>query len=138
MGISALPYIEVGHFEASGASVALTWDLDRNPDLLIAWNQTGFATDAKNVLLFWHKDYAAGDASIIINDTTDGMKGVVEATNGITQNDSVAYADTSNQTTATHTLNLTLGSAFYGADSDEIFYLAIWANKSNDRGDINA
>jgi hypothetical protein len=104
----------------------------------MAWNQTKFATDATNVFLLWEKDYAAGDASIIINDTTDGMKGVVETTNGITQNDSVAYSDTANLTRATHTLNLTLGSAFYGADSDEISYIAIWADKFNDRGDINA
>jgi hypothetical protein len=133
-----MSYIEVGHFEASGASVALTWDNERNPDFLMAWNQTKFATDATNVFLLWEKDYAAGDASIIINDTTDGMKGVVETTNGITQNDSVAYSDTANLTRATHTLNLTLGSAFYGADSDEISYIAIWADKFNDRGDINA
>lgn len=135
---SALPYIEVGHFEASGASVALTWEIDRNPDFLMAWNETKFASDATNVFLLWDKDYAAGDASIIINDTTDGMKGVAEATNGITQNDSVAYADTNSNTQATHTLNLTLGSAFYGADSDEIHYIAIWANRFVDRGDINA
>ena len=134
---SALPYIEVGHFEADGANVALTWDMDRNPDALIAWNQTKFATDATNIVLFWTKDYAAGDASIILNEADAGI-GVVEATNGITQNDSVTYADVANSTQATHTLNLTLGSAFRGADSDEIHYVAIWANKFIDRGDINA
>jgi hypothetical protein len=133
-----MAYIEAGHFEASGAAVALTWKAERNPDVFIAWNQTKFATDATNVLLFHSKDYAAGDASIIINDTTDGMKGVVEATNGVTQNDSVAYADTANLTKATHTLNLTLGSAFYGADSDEIHWIAIWADRYVDAGDINA
>jgi len=137
MGIAALPYIEVGHFEASGAAVALTWDVDRNPDALIMWNQTKMATDATNIVLFWTKDYAAGDASIILNEADAGI-GVVEATNGITQNDSVAYADTANSTSASHTLNLSIGSAFYGADSDEVHYVAIWANKYYDRGDINA
>jgi len=132
-----LPYIEVGHFEADGANVALTWDMERNPDALIMWNETKMATDATNIVLFWNKDYAAGDASIIVNEA-DASIGVAETTNGITQNDSVAYADTNDNTQATHTLNLTIGSAFRGADSDEIHYIAIWANKFNDRGDINA
>lgn len=135
--VAPLPYIEVGHFEADGANVALTWDLERNPDCLIAWNETKFATDATNIVLFWNKDYAAGDASLIVNEA-DAAIGVKEVTNGITQNDSVSYADTANQTSASHTLNLTIGSAFRGADSDEIHYIAIWANKFNDRGDINA
>ena len=135
--MSDLPYIEVGHFEASGADVALTWDRNSNPDFLMMWNETKFATDASNIVLFWDKDYAAGDASIILNEADAGI-GVKEVTNGITQNDSVAYADTANQTSAAHTLNLTIGSAFYGADSDEVHYIAIWANKFNDRGDINA
>jgi len=130
---SALPYIEVGHFEASGASVALTWDIDRNPDALIMWNETKMATDATNIVLFWTKDYAAGDASIILNEADAGI-GVKEVSNGITQNDSVTYTSG----VVGHTLNLTIGSAFYGADSDEIHYLAIWASKFNDRGDINA
>ena len=134
---SALPYIEVGHYEASGAAVALTWEMESNPDALIMWNQTKMATDATNIVLFWTKDYAAGDASIILNEADAGI-GVVEATNGVTQNDSVAYTDTANQTIAAHTLNLTLGSAFYGADSDEIHYIAIWASRFIDRGDINA
>ena len=60
---SALPYIEVGHFEADGANVALTWDIDRNPDAFIAWNETKYATDATNTFLLWSKGYAAGDAS---------------------------------------------------------------------------
>ena len=130
--------IEAGHFEASGAAVALTWQAERNPDVLIAWNETKFATDATNVILFWSQAYAAGDGSIIINRTSDGMEGVVETTNGVTANDSVAYADTANQTQATHTLNLSLGSAFYGADSDEVHFLAIWADRYVDFGDINA
>lgn len=138
MGISALPYIQTGHFEASGANVALVWpNMDRNPDVLIAWNQTKFATDATNIVLFWHKDYAAGDASIILNEADAGI-GVVEATNGVTQNDSVAYSEVSSQVSAVHTLNLTLGSAFRGADSDEIFYIAIWSSNDVDHGDINA
>lgn len=135
--MSDLPYIEVGHFEASGASVTLTWQRNSNPDFLMMWNETQFATDAKNVVLYWDKDYSAGDASIILNEADAGI-GVKEVTNGITQNNSVAYTDTSNNTVATHTLNLTIGSAFYGADSDEIHYIAIWANRFVDHGDINA
>lgn len=131
------PYIEVGHFEASGANVALTWEQNANPDALIMWNETKFATDATNIVLFWTKDYAAGDASIILNEADAGI-GVKETTNAITQNDSVSYADSSNQTSASHTLNLTIGSAFRGADSDEIHYIAIWASRFVDRGDINA
>lgn len=134
-----MSHIVVGHFEASGAAVALTWTgMDRNPDFLMAWNQTKFATTSTNVFLLWDKDYAAGDASIIQNDTTDGMMGVAETTNGVTQNDTVAYADTNSNTVATHTLNLTLGSAFYGADSDEIHFIAVWADEFKDYGDINA
>ena len=133
-----MAYIQAGHFEASGAAVTLTWDLERNPDFLLLVNETQFAADAKNILGFHFKHYAAGDMSILINDTTDGVKGTKEVTNGITQNDSVAYADTANSTAATHTLNLSLGSAFYGADSDEIHFLAIWADKHSDLGDLNA
>lgn len=131
-------YIQAGHFEASGAAVTLTWDLDRNPDFLLLVNETKFATTSTNVLGYWFKDYAAGDLSAIDNDTTAGMMGVKEVTNGITQNDSVAIADTANVTQASHTLNLSIGSAFYGADGDEIHFLAIWADKYQDLGDINA
>ena len=132
-----MSYIQAGHFEASGAAVTLTWDLERNPDFLLLINETKFATDATNIVGFWFKDYAAGDMSCIINEADAGI-GVAETTNGVTQNDSVAYADTNNSTSATHTLNLSLGSAFYGADSDEIHFLAIWADKYSDLGDINA
>lgn len=135
-----MSYIEVGHFEASGAGVALTWShigIDRNPDFFLAWNETKFGTDASNIVLLWDKDYAAGDASIMKNEDTSA-NAAKETTNGITQNDSVAYTDTANLTIATHTLNLTLGSAFYGADSDEIHYIAIWADSFKDWGDINA
>lgn len=132
-----MSYIQAGHFEASGAAVTLTWDLERNPDFLLLVNETKMATDATNVVGFHFKDYAAGDMSIILNEADAGI-GVKEVTNGITQSDSVAYADTSNSTSATHTLNYSIGSAFYGADSDEIHYLAIWADKYTDHGDINA
>jgi len=133
-----MSYIQAGHFEASGANVALVWpNMNRNPDFLLAWNETKFATDATNIVLFWDKDYAAGDASLIVNEADAGI-GVAETTNGVTQNDSVAYSDTNNLTQASHTLNLTLGSAFRGADSDEIHYLAIWADNFVDHGDINA
>lgn len=114
-----MSYIQAGHFEASGAAVTLTWDLERNPDFLLLVNETKMATDATNIVGFWFKDYAAGDMSIILNEADAGI-GVKEVTNGITQNDDVAYADTANSTSASHTLNLSIGSAFYGADSDEV------------------
>ena len=132
-------YIQCGHFEASGANVALVFpNMNRNPDCLMMWNEVKFATDATNVMLFWQKDYAAGDGSIIVNDTTDGMEGVRETTNGATQNDSVSCSETASQVSCSHTLNVTLGSAFRGADSDEIFYVALWSDNYVDHGDINA
>lgn len=127
--------IEAGHFEASGAAVTLSFHA--LPDVFMAWNQTKFATDASNIVLFHAKDYAAGDASIILNEADAGI-GVVEATNGITQTSSVAYAETASDVSASATITLGIGSAFYGADSDEIHYLAIWADKYTDHGDINA
>jgi len=133
-----MSYIQVGHFEASGAAVTLTFNQDRNPDFLMLVNATQFATTAKNVVGYWFRDYEPGDMSNILNDTTAGMMGVAEATNGITVVDSVAYADTANVTQATHTLTLSIGSAFYGSDSDEIFYVAVFADKFLDHGDINA
>lgn len=137
MGISPFPYIEVGHFEADGASVALTWDNERNPDFLMLFNYTKFGTDASNIKSFWFRDFPAGDALIDINEA-DAAVASLETTNGVTANDSVAYAEASSVVSATHTLNLTLGSALYGADSDEIYYVAIWASRFVDRGDINA
>jgi hypothetical protein len=132
-----MSYIQAGHFEASGAAVTLTWDLERNPDFLLLVNESKMATDATNIVGFWWKDYAAGDMSIILNEADAGI-GVKEVTNGITQNDSVAYADTNDSTSASHTLNLSIGSAFYGADGDEVHFLAIWADRYEDLGDINA
>lgn len=132
-----MAYIQAGHFEASGAAVALSWDREENPDFLLLVNETKMATDATNIVGVWFKDYAAGDMSIILNEADAGI-GVKEVTNGVTQNDSVAYSESSNQVSAAHTLNLSLGSAFYGSDSDEIHFLAIWADKYSDLGDINA
>lgn len=130
-------YIQAGHFEASGAAVTLTWDKNTNPDFLLLVNETAMATDARNIVGFWFKDYAAGDMSIILNEADAGI-GVKEVTNGITQNDSVAYADTANVTAASHTLNLSVGSAFYGSDSDEIHFIAFWSDSYTDLGDVNA
>lgn len=132
---SPLPYIVTGHFESAGSNVTLTWSAERNPDFIMLWNYTKFADNNENVFALWHNDYPAGDASIINNNTTNGMMGVEEATNGITANDSVAYSEVSSNVSASHTLNLTLGSALRGADSDEIYFLAIWANENNDLGD---
>lgn len=114
-----MSYIQAGRFEASGAAVTLTWDLERNPDFLLLVNETKFATDATNIVGFHFKDYANNAMSIILNEADAGI-GVKETTTGIAQNDSVAYADTSNSTSASHTLNYTIGAAFYGADSDMI------------------
>lgn len=127
--------MEAGHFEASGANVTLSFP--KLPDVFMAWNQTKFATDATNILLLHAKDYAAGDASILLNEADAGI-GVVEATNGVTQNNTVTYAETASDVTATKTVNLTLGSAFRGADSDEIHYIAFFCDKYTDHGDINA
>lgn len=127
--------IEAGHFEASGATVTLSFH--ELPDTFIAWNETKMATDATNIVLFHAKDYAAGDASLILNEADAGI-GVAETTNGITQTSSVAYAETSSDVAASATITLALGSAFYGADSDEIHFIAFWADKYTDYGDINA
>ncbi|MFW9872316.1 MAG: hypothetical protein ACFFG0_04370 [Candidatus Thorarchaeota archaeon] len=128
-------YIKAGHFEASGAAVALPFH--RIPDVLIAWNETKFATDATNIVLFWTSAYAAGDASLIVNEA-DAAIGVAETTNGVTQTNTTTYSESSNQVTATKTCTLSLGSAFYGADSDEIHYIAFFADQFTDHGDINA
>jgi hypothetical protein len=128
-----LPYIYVGHFQASGSAVNV--DLsdcpDGSPDACIAWNETKFATDATNVVFFWTRGYSDGDASIIKNDTTDGMMGVAETTNGYTDTESVSYA--SNAVTATK--RLTFGTAVAGANDDEIHFIIIYANKFSDLGD---
>lgn len=134
---SALPYIEVGHFEADGANVALTWDIDRNPDFFMCFNYTKYGTDASNIAGVWFKDFPAGDALVNINEA-DAAVASLETTNGITVADSVAYSESNNQVSASHTLTFTLGSALRGADSDEVYYIAIWGNKFVDRGDINA
>lgn len=134
-GEAALPRIEVGHFEASGATVTLSFA--ELPDALIAWNETKFATNTSNCVLFWTRGYAAGDASIL-QDQDAGMQGVVETTNGITTADTVSYAESNSDVTATKTVTVAFGSAFYGADSDEIHYVALWGNKFTDHGDINA
>lgn len=128
-------YIKAGHFEASGAAVALPFH--RIPDALIAWNETKFGTDAANIVLFWTSAYAAGDASLLVNEA-DAATGAAETTNGITQTNTVTYAESSNQVTATGTVTLSLGSAFYGSDSDEIHYIAFFADEFVDHGDINA
>lgn len=130
-------YIKAGHFEASGASVTLTLPKERVPDYMMMWNETKFATDATNIMMLWNKDFAAGDASILLNEADAGI-GVKETTNAITQADSVAYTETNSTVRAVHTLTLTIGPAFYGADSDEVHYLMIWADEFEDHGDINA
>lgn len=127
--------IEAGHWEASGAAVTLTFH--EIPHTMICWNETKMATDATNIVLFWGKDYAAGDASIILNEADAGI-GVKETTNGVTQTNTTTAAEASSVVTHTKTVTLALGSAFYGADSDEIHYIAFWADKYTDHGDINA
>lgn len=124
-----------GHFEASGANVALSFP--RLPDSFIAWNETKAGTDANNFLLFHGKDYAAGDATIVVNEA-DAAIGVKETTNGVTQANTVTIAETSSDVAATKTVTLTLGSAFRGADSDEVHYLAFFCDVYTDHGDINA
>jgi hypothetical protein len=127
--------IEAGHWEASGATVTLTFH--EIPHVLIAWNETKMATDATNIVLFWAKDYAAGDASIILNEADAGI-GVVETTNGITQTDSTTAAETASVVTHTKTVTLAFGSAFYGSDSDEVHYISFHCDTYTDHGDINA
>jgi hypothetical protein len=84
--------IKVGVIQSAGAAINLNFDKEVTAFLL--WNETKFATDATNVVSFWTKGYAAGDASIILNDTTDGMKGVKEETNGLTATNSTTLVDT--------------------------------------------
>jgi hypothetical protein len=128
-----MPRIQVGHFEADGSAVALTFDI--NPNALIAWNETKMATDATNIVFFYTDAYAAGDASIILNEADAGI-GVVETTNGFTAASSVSYAETSSDVAASKTETLTFGTAVAGANSDEIHYIAFWANEGTvDHGD---
>lgn len=128
-----LPYIYVGHFQSAGSAVNV--DLsdcpDGSPDFCIAWNETAFATDNRDVLGLWTRGMADGDASIIHNDTGDGMTGVAEATNGYTDTESISYA--SNAVTATK--QLTFGTAIAGSDNDEIHFMIVYANKFADLGD---
>ena len=127
--------IEAGHFEASGASVTLSFH--EIPHVLVMWNETAMATDANNIVLFWGKDYAAGDASLILNEADAGI-GVAETTNGVTQANTVSVAETASDVKATKTVTLSLGSAFYGADGQELHYFALFADSYIDHGDINS
>lgn len=126
------PYIYVGHFQASGSAVNI--DLsdcpDGNPDFAMVWNETKFATDANNMIGFWTRGYAAGDASIILNEADAGI-GVKETTNGLTATQSVSYASN----TVTATKQLTVGTALAGANDDEIHFIIVWGNKFADLGD---
>jgi hypothetical protein len=126
------PYIYVGHFQASGSAVNI--DLsdapDGNPDFAMVWNETKFATDANNMIGFWTRGYADGDASIILNEADAGI-GVKETTNGLTDTNSVSYSSN----TVTATKRLTVGTALAGANDDEIHFIIVWANKFADLGD---
>jgi len=126
------PYIYVGHFESAGSAVTIDLSDCPNgaPDFAMFWNETKFATDAANMIGFWTQGYADGGASIILNEADAGI-GVVETTNGITDNLSVSYA--SDAITATKTM--TVGTALAGSNSDEVHFMIIWGSKFADLGD---
>ena len=88
--------IKVGVIQSAGAAISLSFD--KEVTAFILWNETKFATTATNVLSFWTKGYAAGDASVILNDTTNGMMGVKEATNGMTATNTTTFVDTGGRT----------------------------------------
>lgn len=131
-----LPFIYVGHYEADGSAVAI--DLsdcpDGTPDFALVWNETAFATDNRDVFGLWTRGMADGDCSIIHNDTGDGMTGVKETTNGLTDTESVTYT-TGSATSISATKTLTIGTALAGSDSDEVHFMIVYANKFEDLGD---
>lgn len=131
-----LPFIYVGHFQSAGATAV---DIDLSdapsgtPDMAIIWNETAFAGSV-NILGLWTRGMADGDASIILNHSTNGMKGVVETTNGLTDTESVTYGSGS-AVTITATKKLSIGTALTGADNDEWHFMIVWGNKFEDLGD---
>jgi len=76
-----------GHFISDGGAYNLL--LPFEADKLEVWNYTKYGTNSQNLSSVWFRDMPAGDALIVARGTTD-LTSTLEATNGITVNNTAA------------------------------------------------
>lgn len=80
-----------GHFESDGGAYDLL--LPFQADKLEIWNYTKFGTNSQTLHSVWFRDMPDGDALLVTRGTTD-LSSTLEATNGITVNNTDAgFAD---------------------------------------------
>ena len=129
--------VQCGHFQGSGADVDLP--LGFKPDYLVLINQNAAGGEVAKIEWF-------GEEQGVIKEfhwtVTDGSNETNFAY--VTAGDINAVTETSTPTIVsanqqvTGGWGITIDSTFMGTDDDEVWYMAMRADKVVDHGDINA
>ena len=137
--------IRVGHFEADGNAVTLK--LGFVPDYFTAINQSAATGEAAKVEWFGDE---MGDSkefqTVIIADNGstantnfayESSSGVISAVGSTLTVDTGTENDDDDPVRVTNEMGVTIAASFMD-DGDEVWYLAVAADRDYDHGDINA